>query len=311
MVRAKPTISVVIPTKNRPQDLITCLKSIITQTVLPDEVVIVDASDEQALKSHLNQFSEMNTKYIPTARSGTTIQRNIGIRASFGDIVVFSDDDMIWDEDFLKQILSVFKSYPPDRIGGVTARIVFGTKAREDGNLIKAGLSAIKRFLVTAFFLTREGDGKFQLSGMPTIVNNANQVTGCEFLYGGCMAFRRQVIEEFMFDENLVGYGLGEDDDIAYRVSRKYQNYYTPHAQAIHSDASTSTSGNSYEHMTAMIQNRYYLFRKNLPQTLKHKLAFYWAVVGLFVVETLDGTRAQDYSGLKGLVRGLKHLRRS
>ena len=53
-------ISVIIPTKDRTEDVIRCLKSISIQTVLPDEVVIVDSSDTEELKPALNPFDDRN-----------------------------------------------------------------------------------------------------------------------------------------------------------------------------------------------------------------------------------------------------------
>jgi glycosyltransferase involved in cell wall biosynthesis len=44
-----PKISVVLATKNRFHDIITSIESILVQTLLPDEMVIVDASDTQEL----------------------------------------------------------------------------------------------------------------------------------------------------------------------------------------------------------------------------------------------------------------------
>ena len=49
-------VTVIIPTKNRPQDIVTCLESVLAQSVLPQEVVIIDASDECTLKEKLNEL---------------------------------------------------------------------------------------------------------------------------------------------------------------------------------------------------------------------------------------------------------------
>ena len=38
------TLSIVIPTKNRPNELLAMLKSLIIQTHLPDQIIIVDQS---------------------------------------------------------------------------------------------------------------------------------------------------------------------------------------------------------------------------------------------------------------------------
>jgi glycosyltransferase involved in cell wall biosynthesis len=50
-------ISVIIPTRNRPQDAINCLKSISIQTHPPDEVIIADSSDTEDLKFELDSLS--------------------------------------------------------------------------------------------------------------------------------------------------------------------------------------------------------------------------------------------------------------
>ena len=45
------------------------------------------------------------------------------------------------------------------------------------------------------------------------------------------MAFRRNVLDEFRFDEQFKGYSFMEDCDISYGVSRKYKVMFTPFAE--------------------------------------------------------------------------------
>jgi len=103
-------ISVVIPTKNRAQEFVECIKSVIAQSLPPDELIIVDASDTE--KAHLKikeQFpQDTRFKYIHT-KPALTYQRNIGVRNSSSDIIFFLDDDMVLDKDFIKQIVKVFE----------------------------------------------------------------------------------------------------------------------------------------------------------------------------------------------------------
>lgn len=298
-------ISVVIPTKNRTQDVIRCLKSISFQTMFPNEVVIVDSSDTEGLKYELNQFHDLNIKYIHTEKSGSALQRNIGIEVSSGDVIIFSDDDMIWDKNYLKAMIHVFDNYPMERIGGVTGNI--REVEKEKRSLIKKFLRFSDRVLVTVFFLTRYGNGKFQLSGRPTLFGkDVDKVLECEFLYGGSMAFKREVINKFIFDENL--YGWGEDDDLAWRISQEYQIFYTPYAKIIHTNFSPSMRGSKYAAAEKEIENHYYLFKKNIPQDFKHRVAFYWSVVGLFIREAIMMVIKQDGGGLRGLMRGIQNI---
>ena len=304
-------ISVIIPTKDRTQDIVRCLGSISIQTVLPDEVVIVDSSDTEELKPAFNPFDDLNIKYIHIKvdkkfKGSQQIASNIGLDNSIGDIFIFLDDDVILDKEYIKEIMHVFDNYPMEKIGGVTGNMII----IKDGLFIKRFFRFGMQLLATMFFITRSDKGKFQLSGMATAIPDGavDKITECEFLYGCNMAFRKDVIAEFRFDENLNIHGccFGDDDDTAYRISRKYQNIYTPFAKLIHN--MSPVRANKYAKMRLMIMNHHYLFKKNLPQDFKHKFAFWWSVVGLFVRETIMGVMKRNSSGVRGLVSGMREV---
>jgi len=113
-------ISAVICTKNRVQELMRCLKSLIAQSFPPDEVIIVDASDtEDAYLKIKEEFpKDSRFKYLHT-KPALTYQRNVGVGNSSGDIIFFFDDDTVLDKDFIKEITKVFESDPEEKIGGV------------------------------------------------------------------------------------------------------------------------------------------------------------------------------------------------
>jgi len=300
-------ISLIIPTKNRTQDVMRCLKSISIQTILPNEIIIVDSSNTDELKSKLNTFT-LNIRYI-RSEPGLTHQRNIGIKNSSGDIIIFLDDDVIIDKDYIKEIIYVFNHYPPEMIGGVTGEIL--NKEREKG-LIQKFRELISKVFAILFFLLRYGNGRFQLSGFPTIIRSGSisRITNVEFLYGCNMAFRKKIINRFKFDENLLGHGWGEDDDIAYRISRKYQNIYTPFAKLMLNGSSPSTGGNNYNITKKMIEYHYYLFKKNLPRDFTHQFAFWWSVIGLFLQEFIRFIKkpGSNNGRLKGLISGIQKI---
>ena len=308
-------ISVIIPTKDRTQDIVRCLESIAIQTMSPDEVVIVDSSDTDELKSALDLFENLNIKYAHIEvdkkfKGSQQIAMNVGLDNSNGDILIFLDDDVILDKNHIENIVYVFENDAEGKIGGVTGEVV--TEDRQ--------ISPIKRFLIlcynvipSIFFLSKHGDGRFQASGFPTVIKSGSvkKDTNIEYLYGCNMAFRKDVIAEFRFDENLNIHGccFGDDDDTAYRISRKYQNIYTPFAKLIHN--MSPVRANKYAKMRLMIMNHHYLFKKNLPQDFKHKFAFWWSVVGLFVRETIMGVMKRNSSGWRGLVSGMREVFKS
>jgi len=301
----KQTISVIIPTKDRPKDVIQCIKSLLTQSLLADEIVIVDASNEQKLKSSIEALKSerVNFIYIHT-RPGLTYQRNVGINTSSGDIIIFLDDDVILDRNYIQQIMHVFNNDLQKNIGGVTGN-----------DMLKKTKTSFKRsighYYRTIFFLFIYSYGKFRLSGYSTFVSNkVKKILPIECLAGCNMAFRREIFEEFKFDEKLHGYSYMEDCDIAYRVSQKYQNIYTPFAKLVH-NVSPISRDKEYARMKMEIENHHYLFKKNFPQNLKHKFAFWWSVAGLFMRQSYDVIMRKEggKEGLKGLIDGIMSIK--
>ena len=94
-----PSCSVIIATSNRKNELLRCLKSIEEQTVSPDEVIVVDSSDNpEELHSLCTFHNGILMKYIYTSDRSLTRQRNTGVNNSKGEIVFFFDDDIELDE---------------------------------------------------------------------------------------------------------------------------------------------------------------------------------------------------------------------
>jgi len=293
------SVSVIIVTKDRERDILLCLKSISQQTKLPDEILIVDSSEKNSLENKVKKFKYLNLEYIHTEKKGIPVQRNIGIRKTNKDIVFFCDDDVILTKYFLKELLNVFKQHP-GHVGGVTAHWL-----HKKLSIPKKTLELCVWLFCTVFFHGRAANGKFRLSGLPdTISDEKHGVRPCEFLYGFAMAFRRKTIKKFMFDEKLKGYANGEDQDIAYRISRKYQNYYTPFAKIYH-NISPSARENLFPAAERKIKYFNYRFKKNMPQDMKHVLAFWWAALGMLILETLLGIKHKSLKGSLGIIRGI------
>ncbi len=294
-------ISVVIATRNRLHDAMKCIESVLTQTLLPKEIVIVDSSDSLELSSKIQWFESEMTKFIYIhSNSGMTYQWNIGVKASCGDIVFILDDDTILEEEFIKEIMDVFKSDKENKIGGVCGNII--SAGQNQRHTLATKFRALAgRMLVNMFFLPRLGSGRFQPSGSPTYRYGTDKIAEVECLPGGATAYRKRVLNEFEFDKNLT---YMADDDFSYRESRKYRNVYTPHARIIHT-FSLAARRDEYNQMRILIQNYHYLFSKNSLKTIKHRFAFWWSVVGLLVIAIAQGNRQQ----LRGWEDGLISVR--
>ena len=118
-------IAVAIPTKNRLDDLIRAIESVKKQTCQPHELIIVDQSVTGIARAHiddlLRDYPDIKLKYILNqGLTGLTAAKNLAIRSSASDILLFIDDDIILDENFLWEITRVYERYPElDGVGGV------------------------------------------------------------------------------------------------------------------------------------------------------------------------------------------------
>jgi len=295
-------ITVIICTKNRAKELTTCIKSVIAQPLSPDELIIVDASDAEETYLKIKEFNQdSRIKYIHT-KPALTYQRNIGIKESSGDIIFFLDDDIVMDKGFIKEIIKIFEKDSGKKIGGVMGNIVNIQRPKSFKQLLRYYYYySIERI----FLLPTIGNGRFRSSGCPTFIR-AKEIKNVEFLSGGLTAYRKEVFKDFKFDEDFLDAHLYTDDeDFSYRVSQKYQNVYTPHAKLIHNPSSTGKD-NYYTAVKMTIEARYYLLKKNFPQTIKHTCAFWWSVLGLFI----EVITARDKGGFKGLISGLTDIKR-
>lgn len=99
------SVSVIIPTFNRPKLLAQAVKSVLKQTCPASEIIIIDNGSES---EHLNELSkiENSSDLINLVRlqanKGPGYARNIGIEKSNGDWILFLDDDDILAPDFIK-----------------------------------------------------------------------------------------------------------------------------------------------------------------------------------------------------------------
>ncbi|RLC41917.1 MAG: hypothetical protein DRH49_04665 [Candidatus Coatesbacteria bacterium] len=113
-------ISVIIPTRNRPQLLKRCLQSIFSQKDAPpyEVIVIDDHSDGLETRRVVKSFGA-KYKRLPK-RMGQAHARNIGLERAEGYIVAFIDDDCIATSNWLKEGATIFEDGVVGGIEGMT-----------------------------------------------------------------------------------------------------------------------------------------------------------------------------------------------
>ena len=117
METEKLFLSVLILTKNRLEVLKGAIDSLLNQSLEKKhyEIIIMDQSTDSKSKEHIDKMDiseKANIKYIYNKIQGLHANRNIGAKKANGNVIVFVDDDIIADKDYLKCIYDSFTSDP-------------------------------------------------------------------------------------------------------------------------------------------------------------------------------------------------------
>jgi len=114
-------VSVVIPTRNRPDQLSTCLEALAKQTFPRDrfDVLVVEDGGDEPLDSIIQSFVDrLSVRLIRQSHTGPGRARNRGASAVTGGHLVFTDDDCVPTVDWLEKLAERIQLNPDHMIGG-------------------------------------------------------------------------------------------------------------------------------------------------------------------------------------------------
>jgi len=108
-------VSVVIPTKGRPQAVFDAISSVFNGTYRNFELFVVDQTSDDSTREYLAPFmSEPRFFYLLNRRPGygASSSRNMGIAASSGEIVAIIDDDVEVHPEWMSRIVAEYTADP-------------------------------------------------------------------------------------------------------------------------------------------------------------------------------------------------------
>ena len=111
-----PSVSIIIPVRDQPGDIIECLQSLANLNYPRDklEVIVVDDGSQ----SDISQVVSADVKVIRLAESqGASACRNLGAEKAHGDVLAFLDADCIARENWLNEIIPFFQTATVGAIG--------------------------------------------------------------------------------------------------------------------------------------------------------------------------------------------------
>ena len=118
-----PVVSIVVPTRNRPESLACCLNALATQTLPAGsfEVIVIDDGSEPPV--HLDPAkwsSKMQLRLIRQENTGPAGARNRGAAEAVGQLLAFTDDDCLPTPTWLETLVAALSKHPEALVGGST-----------------------------------------------------------------------------------------------------------------------------------------------------------------------------------------------
>ena len=109
-------VSIVIPTRNRNQDLKACLRALSAMDFPREkyEAIVCDDGSEEDIPRVIDEFrgTGFEIRYLRQERKGPAAARNLGIRNSKGTIVAMTDSDTLPDRSWLRKLYEALKADP-------------------------------------------------------------------------------------------------------------------------------------------------------------------------------------------------------
>ena len=212
-----PTWSIVICTRDRTDDLRRCLDSLLKLQTPGGEVIVVDNAPSDSSTARL--VADYPVRYVREDRIGLNWARSRGARVATGDIVIYTDDDVVVDAGWVSSILEPFSHLRVAAVTGLTMPLELGTEAQELFE-VYGGLG--RGFRRRVFDYTM-------------MAPSAAGIVGA----GANMAIRRELINDMhLFDAELDCGTVARTGGDAYAfyqlLVKGYQIVYTPQALVWH-----------------------------------------------------------------------------
>jgi mycofactocin system glycosyltransferase len=203
-----PFVSVIIPVRNRPDDIAACLQTL-RELAYPGDKLEIIVVDDASTDQTLDVASRFPVRLIPIEQHKQAAYcRNVAARRSRGDLLAFIDSDCLAGSAWLRELVPAFKDAQLGALGGVVDSY-FNENGLDRYEQVKSSLN------VSSWFKrSQKNDPFFYLPACNLLVR------------------RHLFLELGGFKEELV---VGEDVDLCWRIRKRgYQIEYRPEGRVYH-----------------------------------------------------------------------------
>lgn len=194
-------VSIVIPTYNRYELLVKTLNSLKEQSFEQFEVIVADdGSTDNTADINKLEFPFI-LRYFYQKNAGRSAARNLGIKNADGEIIIFIDDHVLLEKDFVEQHYLTHQRYGVDNVVVVRGRVGYIANEKE-----------LKQKRLPRVEMKKYQPPYNENSPFYTFITNNISVTRkVLFLVGG-------------FDPDFKEYGF-QDQELGYRIRQRGFKY--------------------------------------------------------------------------------------
>ena len=194
-------VSVLVPTFNRAKYIRRCIDGILSQTVAPHEVIVIDDGSSDETPKILREYGPRIT-YLRQDNAGKSAALNFGMRHVEGSYVWLFDDDDVAMPDSIETRLNVFRK--DSSLGFVGSGHSYG---RDDCN---GGIEVVSRRNMRSY---------------PKELNLYKLLVSCYFTLPSVLARKQCYDDAGVFDQSLTS---SEDYDMLIRLASRFDYKIIP-----------------------------------------------------------------------------------
>ena len=292
-IKLVPSLTIVLPTKNRPTSLESALLSCLHQLHLVECLVVVDQSDKNyfppdcELRRSLEECTNLQWIY-DTSINGLVAAKNHGLLHVTTEIVCFLEDDVEIEPNYFQSILDIFTANPEILgLSGVVTNPPYG--------YFYAWLHRV--FHTGIFYDSRPIFALKSLSNKRLLISS-NKISG------GISSWRSSVFKEVPLRSSL-GFHLLEDIDYSMRVADKFGSCMALSSSIRLKHYLSPLGRPSLQKYYSQSLMEHSLFFNSRRTTFFDLLSLAWLMLGILLSALYSSIRLFSLSPLLGYIEGI------
>ncbi|SEG07423.1 glycosyltransferase family 2 protein [Flavobacterium urumqiense] len=190
-----PFFSVIIPLFNKEKFIEATLKSVLNQTFIDFEILIINDGSTDNSVTIIEGFDDPRIRYFFKENAGVSSARNDGIEKAQSNYISFIDADDYWYPDFLEEMFKIIQNYPQQKVFSAAIEI-----------------ETSKKVIPASYSIIRTNDCE--------IVNYFTASSKETVICTSCAVFHKSIFEETgNFDITVKS---GQDTDLWIRIGMNY-----------------------------------------------------------------------------------------